>query len=274
MKVVVYLPALNEAATVGEVLDAIPPAAPGVDQIEKIVIDDGSTDDTAGIAARHGATVIRHQGNLGSGKTFVSGISAALDAGADIIVSMDADGQFRGGDIPVLIRPILEGRADVVLCSRFGRGNLIGTMTWSRRLGNHLLTRIISATAGTEFTDVSCGFRALSREAASSIDIHSDYEYIHESLLNWTRHGFRIQEVSLPVLAERRTGTSRIMHSPVRYGFRSGPVLLRAIRHHNPLRFLESCPLPYSRPRCCWACSSSAAGRERASPFPMRPSLR
>src|SRR5205823_5385424 len=126
---------------------------------------------------------------------------------------------------------------DVALCTRFRQANLIGTMTWPKRLGNHLLTRVISAIAGMRFTDVSCGFRALSREAALRIDIHSDYEYIHESLLNWTRYGLRIQEVSLPVLAERPSGSSRIMRSVVRYGLRSGPILVRAFRDYSPLKF-------------------------------------
>src|SRR5687768_13904776 len=105
MKVVVYLPALNESATIGTVLDDIPSRLPGVESIRAIVIDDGSTDGTAQIAQRHGAMVVRHPKNLGTGRTFVSGVSAALRAGADIIVSMDADGQFRGEDIARLIAP-------------------------------------------------------------------------------------------------------------------------------------------------------------------------
>jgi glycosyltransferase involved in cell wall biosynthesis len=237
MKVVVCLPALNEAATVAAVLDGIPMVCPGADSIEAIVVDDGSTDDTAAIALRHGASVVRHARNLGTGKTFVSGVSAALKAGADIIVSMDADGQFRGADIPALVKPILDGEADVVLCSRFGGGALVGTMRPVRRAGNLVLTRIVSAIAGIPFTDVSCGFRALSREAGLRIDIHSDFEYIHESLLTWSRHELRIREVNLPVLAERPAGTSRVAGSVLWYGVRSGPVLIRAIRDYSPMRF-------------------------------------
>jgi glycosyltransferase involved in cell wall biosynthesis len=111
MNVIVYLPALNEAETIGRVLDGIPSRLSGVESIRTIVVDDGSTDGTAQIAQRHGATVVRHSKNLGTGRTFVSGVSAALRAGADIIVSMDADGQFRGEDIAKLIEPIYAGRA-------------------------------------------------------------------------------------------------------------------------------------------------------------------
>ena len=237
MKVVVYLPALNEAATIGAVLDDIPSRLPGVESIRAIVIDDGSTDGTAVIAQRHGAMVVRHRTNLGTGRAFVTGVSAALRAGADIIVSMDADGQFRGEDIARLIEPIIEGRADVALCSRFADRNMIGHMPAAKRAGNALLTRAISLIAGTPFTDVSCGFRAMSREAALRADIHSHYEYIHESLLNWRRLGMTIVEVALPVLAERPVGDSRMMRSVVRYGMRSLPVLIRAIRDYSPMKF-------------------------------------
>ena len=237
MTVVVYLPALNEAETIGAVLDGIPSRLPGVDSIRTIVIDDGSDDETQAVAQRHGAMVVRHPRNLGTGRTFITGVSAALHAGADIIVSMDADGQFRGEDIARLIAPIRDGRADVVLCSRFADGNLIGEMPWTKRSGNALLTSAISWIAGTRFTDVSCGFRAMSREAALRVDIHSNYEYIHESLLNWSRHGLTIVEAALPVLAERPIGESRMMRSVVKYGMRSAPVLIRATRDYSPMKF-------------------------------------
>ena len=237
MRVVVYLPALNEAETIGRVLDSIPARLPGIESVQKIVVDDGSTDATSQIALKHGAAVVRHPRNLGTGRTFVSGVNAALRAGADIVVSMDADGQFRGEDIARLIAPIHEGRADVVLCSRFADGNLIGTMPAAKRAGNALLTRCVSLIAGTRFTDVSCGFRAMSRDAALQADIHSNYEYIHESLLNWRRLGLTIVEVPLPVLAERPVGESRMMASVWRYAVRSGPVLIRAIRDYSPMKF-------------------------------------
>jgi glycosyltransferase involved in cell wall biosynthesis len=237
MQLVVYLPALNEAETIGAVLDAIPKSIAGVKSIRTIVIDDGSTDGTAEIARQHGADVVRHSRNLGTGRAFVSGVSAGLQAGADIIVSMDADGQFRGEDVATLIAPLMTGAADVVLCSRFADANMVGHMPWAKRAGNEFLTRAISTFAGTRFTDVSCGFRAISREAALRVDIHSNYEYIHESLLNWSRVGLTITEVPLPVLAERPVGESRIMQSVVKYAMRSAPVLLRAIRDHSPIKF-------------------------------------
>lgn len=237
MKLVVSLPALNEEATIGKVLDDIPSAIPGISTIEKIVVDDGSTDATSITAEQHGAKVIRHPQNRGSGKAFITGVQGALEAGADIIVTMDSDGQFNPGDIPDLIAPIQEGRANVVLCSRFQEKKLVGAMPWRKRLGNWLLSKTLSLIANQTFSDVSCGFRAFSRDAALRVNVYSDYEYIHESLLTWKRHGLRIQEVGLAVLAERPHGESRLMRSVLRYGWRTAPVLLRAIRDYSPMKF-------------------------------------
>jgi glycosyltransferase involved in cell wall biosynthesis len=244
VKLAVYLPALNEAQTIGGLLDAIPAAIPGVTGIAKIVIDDGSTDETATIAARHGARVVRHPRNLGTGRAFMSGVQAGLAADADIIVSMDADGQFAPADIARLVAPIVSSEADVVLCTRFGpQGTLRGSMRWSKRLGNQLLCWIINRTTKRTFTDVSCGFRAFTRDAALRVDVHSDFEYIHESLLTWNRFGQRVVEVELPVHAERASGESRIVSSVTDYGLRATPVLIGAIRDYSPLKFFGSLAL-------------------------------
>ncbi len=226
----VYLPAFNEAETIGALLDAIPAAIPGITTLKKIVVDDGSTDRTAEVAQAHGAQVVRHAGNRGTGRAFMSGVQAALAGGADILVGMDADGQFSPADIAKLVAPIVNGGADVAICTRFGPGSqLTGRMPAVKRFGNWVLCRIISATAGQRFTDVSCGFRAFSRDAALRADIRSEFEYIHESLLTWLRHGQRVVEVPLPVRAQRAVGESRILSSVAYYTLRATPVLLGAI---------------------------------------------
>jgi hypothetical protein len=109
-----------------------------------------------------------------------------------------------------------------------------------KRFGNWLLCRVISLTSGQRFTDVSCGFRAFTRDAALRVDIHSDFEYIHESLLTWRRFGKRVVEVELPVRAERALGKSRMMAGVGSYGLRAGPVLIGAIRDYSPLKFFGS----------------------------------
>lgn len=238
MKLAVYLPALNEAQTIGELLDAIPDDIPGITALQKIVVDDGSTDETGAVALRHGARVVRHPRNLGTGRAFMSGVQAGLAEDADIIVGMDADGQFAPRDIAALVAPIVRDEADVVLCTRFGpNSTLAGSMPLVKRLGNQLLCGIISFTAEQRFTDVSCGFRAFTRDAALRVDIHSDFEYIHESLLTWRRFGQRVVEVELPVRAERAVGKSRVLSSVTFYALRAAPVLIGAIRDYSPLKF-------------------------------------
>ena len=244
MKLAVYLPALNEAATVGALLDSIPADIPGITALTKIVVDDGSTDRTAEIARTHGATVVRHGRNLGTGRAFTSGVQASIAADADIIVSIDADGQFAATDIPKLIAPILRQESDVVLCTRFGpNSQMVGSMPAVKRFGNWLLCRLISITVGERFTDVSCGLRAFTRAAAIRVDVHSEFEYIHESLLTWRRFGLRVVEVELPVRAQREIGESRIMSSVSYYAWRTLPVLIGAIRDYSPLKFFGSLSL-------------------------------
>lgn len=244
MKLAVYLPALNESATIAAMLDAIPANIPGITSLTKIVVDDGSTDGTGDIARRHGAEVVRHERNLGTGRAFMSGVQASIASGADIIVSIDADGQFAATSIPELIAPILRHAADVVLCTRFGpNSKLSGSMPPVKRFGNWLLCRLISMTVGERFTDVSCGFRAFTRDAAIRVDVHSDFEYIHESLLTWRRFGLRVVEVELPVRAQREVGESRIMANVGYYAWRTLPVLIGAIRDYSPLKFFGSLSL-------------------------------
>jgi glycosyltransferase involved in cell wall biosynthesis len=241
VKLAVYLPALNEATTIGELLDAIPRNVPGITSLETIVVDDGSSDGTAELAALHGATVVRHPRNLGTGRAFMSGVRAALASGADIVVGMDADGQFAPRDIAALVAPLVSQTADVALCTRFGpHSALSGRMPILKRFGNWLLCKIISVAAEQKFTDVSCGFRAFTRDAALRVDIHSDFEYIHESLLTWHRCGQRVVEVELPVRAERADGASRAVSSVTYNGLRTAPILIGALRNYSPLMFFGS----------------------------------
>jgi hypothetical protein len=192
MKLAVYLPALNEAETIGEVLDGIPSAIPRITSITKIVVDDGSSDGTAAVAELHGAIVVRHPRNLGPGGFQV------WRAGRSCQRRGHHRRYGRGRPVPVrdlaaLIAPIVNGEADVVLCTRFGPGSqLAGKMPPAKRLGNWLLCRIISFTVQQRLTDVSCGFRAFSRDAALGVDIRSDFEYAHESLLTWHRLALRL----------------------------------------------------------------------------------
>lgn len=240
MKLVVILPALNEAATVGRVVQALPRAIPGVDEVEAIVIDDGSTDATAETARAAGARVISFGRNRGLGRAFAAGIEAALAAGADLIVNIDADGQFDPGTIPELIRPLLEGKAEFATCTRFARKELVPQMPWLKRWGNAVLAWGISRLTGRRFTDVACGYRAYTRETALRLNLFGDFTYTQETFLDLVRKQVPMTEVPLPVRGEREFGQSRIADSLLRYGLRAGSIILLALRDTRPLTFFGS----------------------------------
>jgi glycosyltransferase involved in cell wall biosynthesis len=240
MKLVVILPALNEEATVGKVVRAIPRSIPGLDQVEAIVVDDGSTDRTVVEAKAAGAAVISFGRNRGLGRAFAAGIEAALRAGADLIVNMDADGQFDPATIPELIRPLLEGRAEFATCTRFARPDLVPRMPRIKRLGNALVTWIISFLTGARFTDVSCGFRAYTRETALRLNLFGDFTYTQETFLDLVRKKISMVEVPLPVRGQREFGHSRMADSVISYGLRAGSIILLAVRDTRPLTFFGS----------------------------------
>ena len=139
MKLVVQLPALNEEASIGRVLDTIPRSLPGVDEVLVLVVDDGSTDQTAELAREKGAVVVSHAQNRGVGAAFRTGLAKATDLGADIIVTLDADGQFNPDDISTLIEPIQKGKADFVTASRFLDPALVPAMPAAKRWGNDFM---------------------------------------------------------------------------------------------------------------------------------------
>ena len=144
MKLVVIIPALNEAETIAEVIGRIPAVIEGVDSTEVVVVDDGSTDDTAARARAAGAVVMSHAGNRGVGAAFATGLDAALRRGADVIVNIDGDGQFDAADIPALIQPVLSGGYGFVTCTRFGRPDYVPEMPRMRRWGNLMLARLVN----------------------------------------------------------------------------------------------------------------------------------
>jgi len=240
MKLVVILPALNEEATVGRVVQAIPRTIPGVDQVEAIVVDDGSTDRTAAEALAAGATVVSLGRNRGLGRAFAAGIEAGLKAGADLIVNMDADGQFDPAAIPDLIGPLLQGRAEFATCTRFAWPDLIPKMPWIKRLGNDGLAWAISRLTGTRFTDVSCGFRAYTRDTALRLNLFGDFTYTQETFLDLIRKRVPMVEVPLTVRGEREFGPSRMANSVLKYGLRAGSIILLALRDTRPLAFFGS----------------------------------
>jgi glycosyltransferase involved in cell wall biosynthesis len=237
LKLTIIIPALNEEKTIGRVLDDIPPSIEGVDAIEKLVVDDGSSDRTGDEARSHGARVLRHPTNRGVGAAFSTGIRGALESGADLIVNMDGDGQFNPADIPKLIAPLLTGQAEFATCSRFADPALIPIMPAVKFWGNQWMVRIINFITRGSFTDVSCGFRAYTRETALRLNLFGEFTYTQETFLDLAQKRVRMVEVPLKVRGEREFGKSRVASSIPKYAVRAGTIILLALRDSKPLDF-------------------------------------
>lgn len=237
MKLVVQIPALNEERTIGDVIARIPREILGVDEIAVVVVDDGSTDRTAEIATAAGAHVVRHDVRRGVGAAFRDGIEASMSLGADVIVTMDADGQFNPEDIPRLVRPIVRGEADFVTASRFADPSLEPEMPRAKRWGNAFMARWISRLTGRRFHDVSCGFRAYGPNAFLRLVLTGDFTYTHETFLALAFAGVRMAEVPVKVRGVREFGASRVASNLWVYGWRTASIILKTYRDYRPLRF-------------------------------------
>jgi glycosyltransferase involved in cell wall biosynthesis len=235
VSVVVTIPAFNEAATVGQVIKSIPRDIPGVKDIDVVVVNDGSTDDTASVAAEAGAKVVSFSHNRGLGAAFGQGLQTALGLGADIIVNIDADGQFNTEDIPKLLAPIIEGKADMVTASRFADPALVPQMPWIKKWGNRKAANLLNKLAQLNLNDVSCGFRAYSRDAALRATLLGRHTYTHEVILDLAFRGLRVVEVPVKVVGVRKVGKSKVAGNLWKYGWNSMLIILRAYRDYRPL---------------------------------------
>ncbi len=233
----VAIPALNEESTVGQVVAGIPRQIEGIERVEILVVDDGSSDATGRTAEAAGARVLRHAASRGVGAAFHSGLAHGIDLGADLIVSIDADGQFDPGDIPRLIAPVLLGGADFASASRFADPSLEPEMPRVKRWGNRMMSRLISRLAGQRFHDVSCGMRCYSRAAALQLHLLGHFTYTQEAFLNLAFKRMRIAEVPLRVRGEREFGESRVASNLWRYATRTVSIIFRCYRDYYPLRF-------------------------------------
>ncbi len=237
MKLVIIIPAYNEEKTIAQVISAIPAEISGVDRIRVVVIDDGSKDRTRELAEKAGALVVSHPENQGVGAAFSTGLRTALALGADLIVNIDADGQLDPRDIPHLLEPVLSGRADFATATRFANHELMPKMPAVKKYGNFMVRSIINFFTGKHFTDVSCGFRAYTRETALKLNLFGSFTYTQETFLNLVVKGVRMTEVPLKIRGEREFGKSRVANSVLRYGLKSGSIIILALRDLKPLSF-------------------------------------
>jgi glycosyltransferase involved in cell wall biosynthesis len=237
LRLLIAIPALNEEATIAEVIRAVPVQITGVSSVELLVVNDGSTDETARLAIMAGAEVIHHTRTRGVGAAFQSAISYAIHRGVDVIVTLDADGQFDPAHIPTLIKPVLDRFADFTTASRFMDPALVPEMPSFKKWGNRFMSRLISRLIGHRFYDVSCGMRCYNRRAAVSLNLLGQFTYTHEVFMILALKHFNIVEVPLQVRGERAFGKSRVADSLWRYALNTSRIILRCYRDYHPMRF-------------------------------------
>lgn len=238
-KLVITIPAYNEEKAISGLLERIPQKIEGVEEIAVLIINDGSTDRTGKIAEEKGAQVIQHPHNMGLGVSFQEGIEKALRMGADVILNIDADGQFDPQDIPKLVKPVMNGDAECVTASRFISSKLKPKMSRTKKMGNKVMSFIISRITGKKYYDVSCGFRAYSREAALKMNLFGRFTYTQETFIDLAAKDIPILEVPVKVKGEREHGESKISSNLFKYGLYTLRIILGAFRDYKPLKLMS-----------------------------------
>ena len=233
MKLIVQIPCFNEEETLAQTLDELPKSIPGIDELEVLVINDGSSDKTTAVAREWGVNyIVNFTQNKGLAKGFMAGLDVALENGADIIVNTDADNQYKGDDIEKLIRPILEQKADIVI----GERPIDDTEDFSfikkklQRLGSWAVRQA----SNTDIPDAPSGFRAFSREAALKINVVNDYTYTLETIVQAGRE--KIPIVSVPIRTNPAIRPSRLAKTMLAYVRTSMLTILRAYLVYKPLK--------------------------------------
>jgi len=233
MKLIVQIPAFNEEATIAQTLRDIPKKIDGITAIETVVIDDGSTDNTADAAHKAGAThVVQLKSHRGLSSAFLAGINAALRLGADVIVNTDADNQYAGADIPKLVAPIVRGTADVVIGDREVAKS--PHMSAFKRLLQRLGSRTVGLASGIRVGDVTSGFRAFSREAAMQINVFNPFTYTLETIIQAGNRNLGVQ--SVPVRTNAPTRPSRLYRGLGTYLRKSTVTIFRIYTIYKPLK--------------------------------------
>jgi glycosyltransferase involved in cell wall biosynthesis len=233
VKLIIQIPCLNERAHLGKTFEDLPRVIVGIDEIEVLVIDDGSTDGTDELARELGVHhIVRFPRNRGLAAAHMAGIDACLRLGADIVVNTDADNQYRGGDIAKLVAPILEGRADLVVGDR--HTDTIGHFSLIKRVLQRWGSRVVRRASGTEVADSTSGFRALNRRAAYALFVHNRFTYTLETIIQAGQAGLVLENVAIETNPQARE--SRLFRSIGEYVRRNGAVILRAYNMYWPVQ--------------------------------------
>ncbi len=234
MKLIIQIPCYNEEASLPVALAQLPTQIDGIDVIEVLVIDDGSTDETRRVAREHGVQhVVGFSNNQGLARAFMLGIRSALELGADIIVNTDADNQYLAADIERLVQPVVRGKAEMVIGTRPIRD--IAHFSRTKKLLQRLGSWVVARVSGTRVEDAPSGFRAYSRLAASSLNVFSSYTYTLETIIQAGQKNLSIACVPVRVNPDLRP--SRLVRSVPSYVMRSVVTLVRIFVVYQPFRF-------------------------------------
>ena len=234
MKLIIQIPCLNESETLAIALAELPREVAGFDTVEWLIIDDGSTDNTAEVARQNGVHhVVRHPVNRGLAVGFMSGLEACLRLGADVIVNTDADNQYCGADIPKLTAPVLAHEADIVIGAR--PIDETEHFSWIKKKLQRLGSWAVRMASKTDVVDAPSGFRAISREAAMRLNVFSAYTYTLETIIQAGQSNLRI--VSVPIRTNGDLRPSRLVKSITSYVKRSLVTILRVFVIYKPLKF-------------------------------------
>lgn len=234
MKLIIQIPCLNEAKTLEVALNDLPKHIEGIDEIEYLIINDGSTDNTVEVAKNWGVNyVVNFVNNKGLARGFIAGLDACIRNGADIIVNTDADNQYRGSDIEKLIQPILKGEAEIVI----GERPIDDTDDFSplKKKLQHLGSFVVRKASATNIPDAPSGFRAFTREAAMRLNVINNYTYTLETIVQAGRNQMAI--TSVPISTNPELRKSRLFHSMGAYIKKSVLTIIRAFMMYKPLVF-------------------------------------
>lgn len=236
MKVIVQIPCLNEEATLPATLRDIPRQIEGVDQVEILIIDDGCTDRTLEVARTMGVDhIVKFPGNRGLGHAFAAGMDRCLQLGADIIVNTDGDNQYFGGDIPGLVRPILEGRAHIVIGDR--EPEKVAHFSFVKKKMQTLGSRVVSRLAGIRVPDVPSGFKAYSREAAMRVTCSTDFDHTVDHVIQAGRKHLIV--VNVPIRTNEKLRESRLFSNIGVFITRSVGIMVRVYSSYGAMKIFS-----------------------------------